>query len=126
MSQEPLRYAEALHETGTIATSRLLISGKAATPDTAALVNGTLMHARAQDDVAGRAHCCLVRARWRYLACVGTKSGGTCDPSPKKYFSHSLNMNSIPSLLRRSRRYSLTSIFECSIHMRHASFETLS
>ena len=47
----PLRYAEALQEQGPTASARLLISGRAATPDTAAFVNGALMHARAQDDV---------------------------------------------------------------------------
>lgn len=47
----PLRYAEALGEQGPTAGARLLISGRAATPDTAAFVNAALMHARAQDDV---------------------------------------------------------------------------
>jgi 2-methylcitrate dehydratase PrpD len=47
----PLRYAEALQEQGPGAGARLLLSGRAATPDTAAFVNATLMHARAQDDV---------------------------------------------------------------------------
>ena len=47
----PLRYAQALQEQGPTASARLLISGQAATPDTAAFVNGALMHARAQDDV---------------------------------------------------------------------------
>ena len=47
----PLRYAEALDEQGPTAGARLLISGRAATPDTAAFVNAALMHARAQDDV---------------------------------------------------------------------------
>ncbi|MFT3721727.1 MmgE/PrpD family protein [Pseudorhodoferax sp.] len=51
LAVEPLRYAEALQEGGPGATARLLISGRPATPDTAALVNGALMHARAQDDV---------------------------------------------------------------------------
>lgn len=51
LAVEPLRYAQTLQESGAMATSRLLISGRAATPDTAALVNGALMHARAQDDV---------------------------------------------------------------------------
>lgn len=47
----PVRYAEALGEQGPTAGARLLISGRAATPDTAAFVNAALMHARAQDDV---------------------------------------------------------------------------
>lgn len=47
----PRRYAEALQEQGPAACARLLITGRAATPDTAAFVNGALMHARAQDDV---------------------------------------------------------------------------
>lgn len=47
----PVRYAEALREQGPGACARLLISGRMATPDTAAFVNGALMHARAQDDV---------------------------------------------------------------------------
>ncbi len=51
LSAEPLRYADALKEEGGMATARLLISGKPATPETAALINGALMHARAQDDV---------------------------------------------------------------------------
>lgn len=51
LAEEPLRYAEALQESGSMAASRLLITGRPATPETAALVNGALMHARAQDDV---------------------------------------------------------------------------
>lgn len=47
----PPSYLNALQEGGAMAASRLLISGRAATPETAALVNGALMHARAQDDV---------------------------------------------------------------------------
>jgi 2-methylcitrate dehydratase PrpD len=47
----PLRYARALEENGTTASARLLAGGIGVTPDTAALVNGALMHARAQDDV---------------------------------------------------------------------------
>lgn len=47
----PLRYAHSLEEHGAMACARLLATGDAATPDTAALVNGALMHARAQDDV---------------------------------------------------------------------------
>ena len=46
-----LRYAEALGEHGPTASARLLLSGRAATPETAAFVNAALMHARAQDDV---------------------------------------------------------------------------
>ena len=44
-------FAEALGESGPGASARLLLSGKAASPETAALVNGALMHSRAQDDV---------------------------------------------------------------------------
>lgn len=44
-------FAEALGECGPGASARLLLSGKAASPETAALVNGALMHSRAQDDV---------------------------------------------------------------------------
>ncbi|MFT4195833.1 MmgE/PrpD family protein [Ottowia sp.] len=51
LAEEPLRYAQMLQEGGAMATSRLFISGRAATVETAALVNGALMHARAQDDV---------------------------------------------------------------------------
>lgn len=51
LAAQPLRYAGALQEGGPTAASRLFISGRPATPDTAALVNGALMHARAQDDV---------------------------------------------------------------------------
>ncbi len=47
----PLRYAQALGEHGPAAGARLLLSGRAATPETAAFVNAALMHARAQDDV---------------------------------------------------------------------------
>ena len=46
-----LRYAEALDEQGPTASARLLLSGRAATPETAAFVNAALMHACAQDDV---------------------------------------------------------------------------
>ncbi|MGH8787460.1 MAG: MmgE/PrpD family protein, partial [Cupriavidus necator] len=42
LSAAPLRYAEALGEGGATATSRLLISGRPVTPDTAAMVNGAL------------------------------------------------------------------------------------
>lgn len=45
-----LHYAEALCEQGPTANARLLLSGRAATPETAAFVNASLMHARAQDD----------------------------------------------------------------------------
>lgn len=47
----PMRYAEALGEQGSTASARLLLSGRAATPETAAFANAALMHARAQDDV---------------------------------------------------------------------------
>lgn len=43
-------YAAALSDQVNNAGSRLLISGRATTPDTAAFVNAALMHARAQDD----------------------------------------------------------------------------
>src|SRR5262245_34560040 len=56
----------------------------------------------------------------------GTYSGGLDDPSPKKYFSHSVIQIFCPCSLVRSSRYSFTSIFECSIQTRQASFETLS
>ena len=46
-----LAFAEALGESGPGASARLLLSGKAASPETAALVNAALMHSRAQDDV---------------------------------------------------------------------------
>ena len=46
-----LRYVEALGEHGPSASARLLLSGRAATPETAAFANAALMHARAQDDV---------------------------------------------------------------------------
>lgn len=54
----PPAYLDALHEGGAAASARLLVSGRPATPETAALVNGALMHARAQDDVyfAGLTH----------------------------------------------------------------------
>lgn len=45
------RYAQALEEQGPNARSRLLISGRPASADTAAFANAALMHARAQDDV---------------------------------------------------------------------------
>jgi hypothetical protein len=44
-------YAQSLGEQGPMACARLLISGRPATPETAAFVNAALMHARAQDDV---------------------------------------------------------------------------
>lgn len=44
-------FAEALGESGPGASARLLLSGKVASPETAALVNAALMHSRAQDDV---------------------------------------------------------------------------
>ena len=44
-------YANNLKEQGVNASARLLINGLSATPDTAALANAALMHARAQDDV---------------------------------------------------------------------------
>jgi 2-methylcitrate dehydratase PrpD len=44
-------YAQSLGEHGPMACARLLISGRPATPETAAFVNAALMHARAQDDV---------------------------------------------------------------------------
>ncbi len=44
-------YANCLQEQGVNASARLLSNGLAATPDTAALANAALMHARAQDDV---------------------------------------------------------------------------
>lgn len=46
-----LRHAQALGEQGPTACARLLLSGQAATPETAAFANAALMHARAQDDV---------------------------------------------------------------------------
>ena len=46
-----LRYAEALGEAGPTASARLLLSGRAASAETAAFVNAALIHARAQDDV---------------------------------------------------------------------------
>ncbi len=46
-----VRYAQALGEHGPSASARLLLSGRAATPETAAFANAALMHARAQDDV---------------------------------------------------------------------------
>ncbi len=46
-----LRYVDALGEHGPSASARLLLSGRAVTPETAAFVNAALMHARAQDDV---------------------------------------------------------------------------
>jgi len=45
------RYAAELNEGGASATSRLLLSGKVASPETAAFLNGILIHARCQDDV---------------------------------------------------------------------------
>jgi len=44
-------YAQSLGEQGPMACARLLITGRPATPETAAFVNAALMHARAQDDV---------------------------------------------------------------------------
>ena len=46
-----LRYVDALGENGPTASARLLLSGRPATPETAAFANAALMHARAQDDV---------------------------------------------------------------------------
>ncbi len=46
-----LRYVDGLGEQGPSASARLLLSGRAATPETAAFANAALMHARAQDDV---------------------------------------------------------------------------
>ena len=46
-----LKYAHSLGEQGPNASARLLLSGHAVTPDTAAFSNAALMHARAQDDV---------------------------------------------------------------------------
>ena len=46
-----LRYVDALGEHGPTASARLLLSGRPATPETAAFANAALMHARAQDDV---------------------------------------------------------------------------
>lgn len=46
-----LRYVDALDEHGPSASARLLLSGRAATPENAAFANAALMHARAQDDV---------------------------------------------------------------------------
>ena len=46
-----MRYAGALGEHRPTACARLLVSGRAATPETAAFANAALMHARAQDDV---------------------------------------------------------------------------
>ena len=46
-----LRYVETLDEHGPSASARLLLSGRAATPESAAFANAALMHARAQDDV---------------------------------------------------------------------------
>ena len=46
-----IRYAEALGEQGPTASARLLLSGRKATPETAAFANAALIHARAQDDV---------------------------------------------------------------------------
>lgn len=51
MVESSLNYAQSLNESGACASARLLLSGKAATPRTAAFVNAALMHARAQDDV---------------------------------------------------------------------------
>jgi 2-methylcitrate dehydratase PrpD len=56
LAGEPLlgasvRYAQALGEQGPSACARLLLNGRAATPETAAFANAALMHARAQDDV---------------------------------------------------------------------------
>ena len=45
------RYAAELNEGGASASSRLLLSGRVATPETAAFLNGILIHARCQDDV---------------------------------------------------------------------------
>lgn len=45
------RYAAELNESGSSASSRLLLSGKVASPETAAFLNGILIHARCQDDV---------------------------------------------------------------------------
>lgn len=54
LAGQPLLFAPghalALHEQGPQACARLLITGRAATPDTASFVNAALMHARAQDD----------------------------------------------------------------------------
>src|SRR5690606_27556664 len=56
----------------------------------------------------------------------GTKSGGSAAPSPKKNASHCSRRRSWAFLLARSRRYSLTIIFEGAIHIFQASIETWS
>ena len=45
-------HAQSLGEHGPMACARLLISGRPATPETAAFVNAALMHARAQDCIS--------------------------------------------------------------------------
>lgn len=56
--QAPRRYAQMLGEAGPGASARLLLGGDRASAETAAFVNASLMHARAQDDVyfAGLTH----------------------------------------------------------------------
>lgn len=51
MVPAPYAYAEALGGAGRGGASRLLITGRETTEETAAFVNGALIHARAQDDV---------------------------------------------------------------------------
>src|ERR1019366_4471754 len=56
----------------------------------------------------------------------GTKSGGSCAPSPKKYLSICSRRNSWAWEVPRLSRYSFMIIFMCSTHIFHASLETLS
>src|SRR5262249_15568318 len=56
----------------------------------------------------------------------GCDSAGRAARSRQKYFSSAVIQMRWPGSLIRSRRYSLTSIFECSIHIFQASLETFS
>src|SRR5258708_8370641 len=56
----------------------------------------------------------------------GTNSFGSCDPWPKKYCSICSTRNCWASGFHGCRRYSFSSIFDCSAHIRHASALTFS
>src|SRR5271157_799322 len=87
----------------------------------------------AASDVEDTAEACpaqdfldRVAASGSYFSAGGTYSLGLAEPSPKKNISNCLTMTSWSSRRAGFRRYSLSSILQCSIHMRHASWETLS
>src|SRR5579864_6234394 len=56
----------------------------------------------------------------------GTYSFGFADPSPKKNCSNCFTITSWSSRRAGFSRYSFSSILQCSVHILHASWETLS